>query len=40
VNGHDQKELATLALEVKRRVLTLEGIKDVVIYQTNPSLNC
>ncbi|MBP1739444.1 MAG: multidrug transporter [Deltaproteobacteria bacterium] len=36
VNGHDQKVLATLAVEVKRRVLTLEGIKDVVIYQTNP----
>jgi hydrophobic/amphiphilic exporter-1 (mainly G- bacteria), HAE1 family len=36
VNGHDQKKLVLLAFEVKKRLLAMQGINDVVIFQSNP----
>ena len=36
VNGYDQQTLVYLAFKVKKRLLGIQGISDVVIHQDNP----
>jgi HAE1 family hydrophobic/amphiphilic exporter-1 len=36
VNGYDQTKLIALAYEVRKRLLKVQGITDVVIHQANP----